>query len=246
VVYSSVSYSLVNRLAKLVNIDRHELSRISTIAIGHDVRLGHYVDVLRRIDGNWLLSRGGLRSLLLRLTARVELNIIVKISGSLDHHDELTSKNDATSNGEHDNQEEHRGNNEWDKVCWSEVRISGNGVSFSVDLSIESHVLSVASLIERNDLSLVLLVLHLVLPLLVLMDMRPSEEDDNGKNSEEEDNELDELEYPIEADHANIAAGSTTEANIEDDNVDEGIHEHNEGHTVVEDVVEEEGRDQEH
>jgi len=72
------------------------------------------------------------------------------------------------------------------------------------------------------------------------------EEDNKGKNSQEEDNELNELEDPIEADHANVAVSGTAEANIEDNNVDERIDQDSERDGVVEDIVEEEGGDQEH
>jgi len=85
-------------------------------------------------------------------------------------------------------------------------------------------------LIEGNDLGLIILVLHLVLHLLVLMDVGPGEENNKGKNSEEEHDELNELEYPVEADQGNVAVGGTTETNVEDDDVDEGIDQDNERH----------------
>jgi hypothetical protein len=244
--YRRQSHSLVNGLTKLVNIDGHELSRISTVAIGHDVRLGHDVHVLRREDGNRLNRRGLTRLLLGRiarlliLAARVELNVIVEVCGSLNHHDELASKNDAAGNRKDDHQKEDSGNDEGNKIRCREVRISAL-MSSGVRL-LNGNVLDVSRIglivLIIEGLRLLSRVMHLVLHLLVLLDVDPSEKHNKGENSEEEDDKLNELEDPIEADQSNATVGGTAETNIEDDDVDEGIHEDNERHRVVEDVVE--------
>jgi len=237
--YTGQSLSLVNGLTELVNIDRHELSRISTFSIGHDVSLGHDVNVLGRKDGN-RLNRGMLRGLLLRVTARflllaarVELNVIVEVSSGFNHHDELTSKNDAASNREDDNQEQERRKKERKNIRRSEVEHAHSQPSIGDDVIIirKSNLLDVLVISKGDNLGLIIgLVMHLVLHLLVLIDMDPGEEHNKGENSEEEDDDLNELEDPVEADHANVAVGSSTEADIEDNDVDERIHEHNERH----------------
>lgn len=63
---------------------------------------------------------------------------------------------------------------------------------------------------------------------------------------QEHDKQRNELEDPVEAEHANAAAGGSTHTDIEDNDVDESKSQRKDGQRVVEDVEKEERRHQQH
>jgi len=219
-------------------------------------------------------SGGALLLAALLLAALVELNIDKLLVG-LEEGNEQTSEDDAAGHREDDDESKNGWDSDQQNVDGGGVS-DGNdilGVVFDVtnggSLSVGDTLANLVDLVDNENVLVNLLRVldnHNVLGSNIMSEVtvdrlgglvsvrsgtgsshvEVGQETGKGDDGEEEDDELNKLIHPVEAEHANVAGGGATHANIQDDNVDQRVDESHQGNGVVEDVPEEEERHHEH